>query len=119
MAYAILGIPVFLLFFIFTWGAAPCWHFERLWRERFGERPNDSKMAEVGLAPPSRRQASFVAFLVISGLLLIFTWLLSTLTLTELLVITGISAVTGCGAGYVLHKLGSGNANINKYFRSL
>ncbi len=119
MVYAVLTIPVFALFFIFAWGAAPCWHFERLWRDKFGEHPDPAKLIEVGLAPVARRQASFVVFLVLSGIVLGATWLFSSSPIEELAVIAVGSAIAGAGVGYLLHQVGSGKTRIEQFFERM
>lgn len=119
MVYAVLAIPVFALFLIFAWGAAPCWHFERLWREKFGENPGPEKLIEVGLAPAERRQASFVVFLVLSGIVLGATWLFSSSPIEELVVVAVGSAIAGVGVGYLLHQVGSGKTKIEQFFERM
>ncbi|MCG5537844.1 hypothetical protein [Halorhodospira sp. 9622] len=116
MIYSVLAIPVFALFFMFAWGAAPCWQFEGLWRNRFGEHPNPAKLFEVGLAPASRRQASFVVFMGLSGIVLGATWLFSSSPIEWLLLVAGASAIGGAGVGYLLHHVGSGKEKIERYF---
>jgi len=119
MVYAVLGIPVFAMFFIFAWGAAPCWQFERLWRNKFGQHPEPAKLIEVGLAPAARRQASFVVFLVLSSIALGATWLFSSSPIEELVVVAASSAIAGAVIGYLLHHIGSGKARIEQFFERM
>lgn len=119
MIYAVLAIPIFALFLGFSWGAAPCWHFERLWRKKFGEHPDPEKWIEVGLAPAARRQASFVVFLVLSSIVLGATWLFSTSPIEELVLVAAGSAVGGACCGYLLHHVGSGKARIEQFFERM
>lgn len=119
MIYAFLAIPVFVMFFIYAWGAAPCWHFERLWRDKFGKQPDPANLIEVGLTPSSRRQASLVIFLVLSNLILGATWLFSSSPTLVLAVVAVVSAIAGAGIGYLLHQIGSGKTRIEQFFERM
>lgn len=105
------------LSFLYVWGAAPCWQFERYWREKYSQHPDESILIELGLAPKSRRQASAALFLVIVLLVFLLAWIFSTGEITKLGISGLAAAFAGTVGGLALHYIGPGSSRIRAFFK--
>ncbi|NCT66912.1 MAG: hypothetical protein GXC76_04610 [Rhodanobacteraceae bacterium] len=115
----IAAIAIAILNFIFFWGVASCWHFERLWRDRYSANPPSDTMLYLGLAPRERRSASFKAFAIIGGLIVLPCVLLGEADKFYLAASVGIGAFVGSFGGLSLHFFGSGAHRIRSFFLSM
>jgi hypothetical protein len=97
MAHWLAAISVLLLSFLFFWGAAPCWHFERLWRERHRDSAPSDLMLRVGLSPIERRHASAKVFAVVGAIIVGACALFGETDPSHLAIAVGIGALAGFG----------------------
>jgi hypothetical protein len=116
VAFWVTTLTIFALSFMFFWGAAPCWHFERLWRERHGASPSREMLIGVGLAPSERRRASVLVFILIGALVAGASAAIGSFEFARF----GAGILSGLCAGLVLglglHYFGPGKDRIAKFF---
>lgn len=107
------------LSFIYVWGAAPCWQFERCWREKYSRHPEEAALISVGLAPKSRRQASGLLFTAVALLAFCLAWIMSSSDFNELALSGVAAALVGTVAGLALHHFGQGRRRVRAFFEDI
>lgn len=119
MSLWIAAVVCFLLSFVFAWGAAPCWQFERKWRERHGGSPPSELMLRFGLSPAERRRASAKVLLVVGIVIVGISSIFVAIDLFSFAVAVAIAAALGFSLGAALHAFGSGKERINQFFDTM